>query len=163
MLRDSPLLTSFYVGELNFGIRDEWYKNTSSFPWSLVEANPTLLIIVVLMFYLEVESRDNLSDRQTLNLLVAYLVQWNTEINAVVSLLHMIYKLSCQTYISSFLSLPQFILTTSLSSFNNTSNHAFANENCCDRSEDKLDKACSNFWYCSTFIERFRDSTSSSA
>ena len=81
--------------------------------------NPTLLIIVVLMFYLEVESRDNLSDRQTLNLLVAYLVQWNTEINAVVSLLHMIYKLSCQTYISSFLSLPQFILTTSLSSFNN--------------------------------------------
>ena len=37
--------------------------------------NPTLLIIVVLMFYLEVESRDNLSDRQTLNLLVAYLVQ----------------------------------------------------------------------------------------
>ena len=37
--------------------------------------NPTLLIIVVLMFYLEVESRDNLSDRQTLNLLVAYLAK----------------------------------------------------------------------------------------
>ena len=31
------------------------------------------------MFYLEVESRDNLSDRQTLNLLVAYPAKWNTE------------------------------------------------------------------------------------
>ena len=41
--------------------------------------NPTLLIIVVLMFYLEVESSDNLSDRQTLNLLVAYPAKWITE------------------------------------------------------------------------------------